>query len=166
MQVFELHKEKTEDYWDVEALFDLCFTPGRFALSSYRLREGQSPIDELCLVAKNEQGFLAGAIRYWPSEIEKNKVLFLGPIAVHPTYQGEGIGAALIKSSLKRARELNWKRVLMVGDEVYYRRFGFRMINGIIFPPPTNPNRILGIELEEFSWQGIQGKVLPIKIEN
>ena len=134
MQVFELHKEKTEDYWDVEALFDLCFTPGRFALSSYRLREGQSPIDELCLVAKNEEGFLAGAIRYWPSEIEKNKVLFLGPIAVHPTYQGEGIGAALIKSSLKRARELNWKRVLMVGDEVYYRRFGFRMIKGIIFP--------------------------------
>ena len=72
--------------------------------------------------------------------------------------------AGLIKSSLKRARELNWKRVLMVGDEVYYRRFGFRMIKGIIFPPPTNPNRILGIELEEFSWQGIQGKVLPIKI--
>ena len=54
----------------------------------------------------------------------------------------------------------------MVGDEVYYRRFGFRMIKGIIFPPPTNPNRILGIELEEFSWQGIQGKVLPITIEN
>jgi hypothetical protein len=40
------------------------------------------------------------------------------------------------------------------------------MINGIIFPPPTNPSRILGMELEEFSWQGIQGKVLPITIEN
>ena len=54
----------------------------------------------------------------------------------------------------------------MVGDEVYYRRFGFRKIDGIIFPPPTNPNRILGTELEEYSWQGIQGKVLAIKIEN
>ena len=80
-------------------------------------------------------------------------VLFLGPIAVHPTYQGEGLGAALIRTSIKRARELNWRRVLMVGDEVYYRRFGFRKIDGIIFPPPTNPDRILGIELDELAWE-------------
>tara|TARA_Y100000589_G_C27087313_1_gene602346 strand:+ start:427 stop:921 length:495 start_codon:yes stop_codon:yes gene_type:complete len=164
--LFELHKEKMEDYWEVEALFDLCFSPGRFALSSYRLREGYSPIKDLCLIAKSEENLIGGAIRYWPAEIDKKRILLLGPIAVHPTYQGEGIGAALIKNTIKRARELNWKRVLMVGDEMYYRKFGFRKIDGIIFPPPTNPNRILGIELEEFSWQGVQGKILPIKIEN
>ena len=160
--MFELHVEKKEDYWDVEALFDLCFTPGRFALSSYRLREGHSPIPELCITAKSEEDFLIGAIRYWPAEIEKHMVLFLGPIAVHPTYQGEGLGAALIRTSIKKARELNWRRVLMVGDEVYYRRFGFRKIDGIIFPPPTNPDRILGIELDELAWEGVLGKVFPL----
>jgi predicted N-acetyltransferase YhbS len=89
-------------------------------------------------------------------------VLFLGPIAVHPTYQGEGLGAALIRTSIKRAQELNWRRVLMVGDEVYYRRFGFRKIDGIIFPPPTNPDRILGIELDELAWEGVLGEVFPL----
>ena len=124
--MFEINNEKKEDYWDVEALFDLCFTPSRFALSSYRLREGYSPIKDLCLIAKSEEDILVGAIRYWPVEINKKKILFLGPIAVHPTYQGEGLGAALIKNSIKRAKKLTWKRVLMVGDEIYYRRFGFR----------------------------------------
>jgi len=164
--VFEIHNEKKEDYWDVEALFDLCFTPSRFALSSYRLREGYPPIKDLCLIAKSEEDLLAGAIRYWPAEIDKKRILFLGPIAVHPTYQGEGLGAALIKNSIKIARELKWKRVLMVGDEIYYGRFGFRKMDGIIFPPPTNPDRILGIELEDLSWRGVLGKVRPLRVEN
>ena len=164
--MFELYNEKKEDYWDVEALFDLCFTPSRFALSSYRLREGYSPINDLCLIAKSDEDLLVGAIRYWPAEIDKKRILFLGPIAVHPTYQGEGLGAALILNSIKRARELNWKRVLMVGDEIYYRRFGFRKMDGIIFPPPTNPDRILGMELEDFSWQGVLGKVCPFRVKN
>jgi predicted N-acetyltransferase YhbS len=50
----------------------------------------------------------------------------------------------------------------MVGDEVYYKRFGFRKIDGIIFPPPTNPDRILGIELDELAWEGVLGKVFPL----
>ncbi|MFT6272883.1 MAG: putative N-acetyltransferase YhbS, partial [Dinoroseobacter sp.] len=36
----ELSCETDEDRWEVEALYDLCFAPGREALSSYRLREG------------------------------------------------------------------------------------------------------------------------------
>ncbi len=95
--MFEINNEKKEDYWDVEALFDLCFTPSRFALSSYRLREGYSPIKDLCLIAKSEEDILVGAIRYWPVEINKKKSLFLGPIAVHPTYQGEGLGRCFNK---------------------------------------------------------------------
>ena len=37
--VYAINTEKKADYWEVEALFDLCFAPGREALSSYRLRE-------------------------------------------------------------------------------------------------------------------------------
>ena len=54
----------------------------------------------------------------------------------------------------------------MVGDEIYYRRFGFRKMDGIMFPPPTNPDRILGMELEAFSWQGVLGKVCPVTLKN
>jgi hypothetical protein len=38
--VYELTREDPEDKWEVEALYDLCFAPGREALSSYRLRDG------------------------------------------------------------------------------------------------------------------------------
>lgn len=82
--MFELYNEKKEDYWDVEALFDLCFTPSRFALSSYRLREGYSPINDLCLIAKSDEDLLVGAIRYWPAEIEKKGFYFLDQLRYIP----------------------------------------------------------------------------------
>ena len=52
----ELRQEQAEDWWDVEALFDLAFAPGREALSSYRLRDGVDPVADLCLVACDEDG--------------------------------------------------------------------------------------------------------------
>ncbi|MCT4683785.1 MAG: GNAT family N-acetyltransferase, partial [Roseicyclus sp.] len=38
--MYRLDRETSQDRWEVEALYDLCFAPGRTALSSYRLREG------------------------------------------------------------------------------------------------------------------------------
>ena len=74
---------------------DLAFAPGRAALSSYRLRDGVEPVAELCLVARDEYDALAGAIRYWPVRVGAagHAALLLGPVAVHPTRQGEGLGA-------------------------------------------------------------------------
>ena len=101
--MYAINTETNADYWEVEALYDLCFAPGREALSSYRLRENTKPIAELCLIARDEQHILAGAIRYWPVKIKEYSALLLGPIAVHPTRQGEGLGSLLIKDSLKQA---------------------------------------------------------------
>ena len=64
--MYAINTEKKADYWEVEALFDLCFAPGREALSSYRLRENSNPISELCMVARDKEQILAGAIRYYP----------------------------------------------------------------------------------------------------
>jgi predicted N-acetyltransferase YhbS len=84
----------------------------------------------------------------------------LGPIAVHPTRQGEGLGALLITESLERARDLGAARVLLVGDAPYYSRFGFEKLDGVVMPPPTNPDRVLGIELQENAWAGVKGEVV------
>ena len=155
-----LARESGQDWWEVEALFDLCFAPGREALSSYRLREGVAPVAELCLVARDQAGILAGAIRYWPVCIGPARALLLGPVAVHPTRQGEGLGAMLIGESLARAAA-RWKRVLLVGDAPYYGRFGFRRLEGVRMPPPTNPERVLGLALAEGAWEGVRGAVRP-----
>ena len=116
--LFTLSQEKPGDWWEVEALYDLSFAPGRTLLSSYRLREDVAPVAELCRVARDESGILGGAIRYWPVRIGPRHALLLGPVAVHPTAQGEGLGAALIRDTVERARSLEWARVLLVGDEL------------------------------------------------
>jgi len=155
----QLTTETQADWWEVEALYDLCFAPGREMLSSYRLRDGVEPVTDLCLVARDDDGTLGAAIRFWPVKVTNHKVLLLGPIAVHPTRQGEGLGAWLMRESLDRAENHGWSRVLLVGDAPYYKKFGFGQLANVIMPPPTNPARVLGLALKVGAWDGVIGPV-------
>ena len=110
-------------------------------------------------MTRNEYGVPVGAIRYWPVRIGDQPVLLLGPIAVHPTAQGEGLGAYLMRESLHRAADMGWQRVMLVGDLPYYARFGFVKLADVEMPPPTNPDRVLGLELVEGAWAGVSGHV-------
>lgn len=159
--MFHLAQETDADWWEVENLYDLSFAPGREALSSYRLREGVAPVCALCLVARDGYDVLAGAIRYWPIAIgaERAKALLLGPIAVHPTRQGEGLGGLLIQESLAKARVQDWTRVVLVGDAPYYGRFGFQVNPDLAFPPPVNPERVLTLALKVGAFEGVRGEV-------
>lgn len=157
--MYTLSPENSADHWEVEALYDLCFAPGRTALSSYRLRESVPPVPTLSHVARDADGILAGAIRYWPVRVGDAASLLLGPVAVHPTRQGEGLGRALIDESLRHAAPLGWERVMLVGDAPYYGRFGFSRLDNVEMPPPTNPDRVLGRSLSPDAWKGITGTV-------
>lgn len=157
--MYRLEQETEADWWEVEALYDLCFAPGRTALSSYRLRDGVAKVAELCLTLRDDDGALAAVIRYWPVRVGGTRCLLLGPVAVHPVHQGEGFGGLLIHESLHEAERLGWQRVLLVGDEPYYRRFGFVKRERVLMPPPTNPDRVLGRELVPGAWQGVAGEV-------
>lgn len=156
--MYDLCPETDDDTPEVEALLDLCFAPGRTALSSYRLRDGVPPVPELCLTLRDENALVA-AIRYWPVRVGGRSVLLLGPVAVHPTAQGEGLGGLLMRESLSRAQSMGWSRVMLVGDAPYYSRFGFSKLEGVEMPPPTNPDRVLGLELRPGAWVDVQGSV-------
>lgn len=160
--MYQLKPETPDDWWEIEALFDLCFAPGREALPSYRLRVGVRPISELCLILRDSDGILSAAIRFWPVCVGRLPTLLLGPIAVHPTRQGEGLGQTLVAASLNKATTLNWSRVLLVGDAVYYEKFGFRQLKDVQMPPPTNPERVLGRALVTDAWLGVTGEVTKI----
>ena len=157
--MLDLTPETPADWWEVEALFDLCFAPGREALSSYRLRDDATPVAALCFLIRDETGALGGAIRYWPVNIAQQPALLLGPVAVHPTRQGEGLGGFLIRESLKIAQDMGHQRVMLIGDAPYYEGFGFSKLQNVHMPPPTNPNRILGISLSKNAWNTISGPV-------
>ncbi len=154
-----LAQETPADHWEVEALYDLTFAPGRTALSSYRLRDDVDPIATLCLTARDGDGILAGAIRNWPVLVGGDAAILLGPVAVHPTRQGEGIAALLMWRAIEMARDQGWDRVMLVGDAPYYGRFGFTRLTGVQMPPPTNPDRVLGISLTPGAWDAVTGEV-------
>ncbi len=153
--MYRIEQETTDDGAEVEALYDTCFAPGREALSSYRLRDGVPPVANLCRVARDDLNIVAGAIRFWPVRVGRFEALLLGPIAVHPTRQGEGLGALLIREGLAAAATDHWRRTLLVGDAPFYARFGFSRLDDVLMPPPTNPDRVLG----RGDWDRITGQV-------
>ncbi|MBL4873797.1 MAG: N-acetyltransferase [Rhodobacteraceae bacterium] len=161
--MFRISPEIPDDLDEVEYLYDLAFAPGRTALSSYRLRDGVDRIAELSLVARDKYDILAAAIRFWPVRIGQagHEALLLGPIAIHPTRQGEGLGGLLMSESLERAAIIGWSRVILIGDEPYYRRYGFRreQAENLQFPPPTNPDRLLAKALHDGAFEGVSGLI-------
>ena len=50
----------------------------------------------------------------------------LGPVSVHPDYQRQGIGKALIETGLAQLKRLNAQGCCLVGHPAYYRKFGFK----------------------------------------
>jgi putative acetyltransferase len=64
------------------------------------------------------------------------RALGLGPVGVRPRLQRRGIGSALIRAALDRARGLGEEVVFVVGDPAYYGRFGFSAETAAPFASP------------------------------
>jgi predicted N-acetyltransferase YhbS len=149
----------------IEHLLDLAFGLARYAKTSYRLREGNTAIDGLSLVTR-EPGFgLTGAISFWPLKIGQagTDALLLGPLAVHPERQNVGIGRALMREGLGKAKARGHRLVILVGDEPYYARVGFKRVphGQIELPGPVDPDRLLYLELAGGALTLAKGLVLP-----
>ncbi len=149
----------------IDHLLDLSFGIDRRTKTSYRLREGSHAVDGLSLVIRDDGVGIAGAISFWPLAIgeEGTPALLLGPLAVHPERQNLGIGLALMREGLARAKAQGHKLVVLVGDEPYYARVGFKKLprDLLLMPGPTNPERFLYLELQAGALDGVAGMVLP-----
>jgi len=145
-QDWAIRPERPQDASAVAALDDNGFGPGRYAKSAYRLREGVEPEMALCLVAERGASLL-GSVRFWPVMVGADKALLLGPLAVHARARNHGIGLALMQAGIDKARMTDHTAILLVGDEAYYARAGFKRIAGVRFPGPVDRARILGLTL-------------------
>lgn len=155
--------ERPEDEPAILRLHERAFGPGRFARTAFRLREGAAATPELCFTALVGT-LLVGSIRLSPLTVGGEPALLLGPLAVDPAFEGRGIGAALMEMSLGRAREDGHRLVILVGDEPYYARFGFRRTPaGLDLPAPVDPARLLVAELTEGTIATAKGRVGPRK---
>jgi putative acetyltransferase len=72
-------------------------------------------------------GTVVGQIAFSPVSIEGKDCgwLALGPVAVTPSHQGQGIGQALVSEGLKTIRSMGAQGCVLAGDPAFYRRFGF-----------------------------------------
>ena len=121
--MFTLTQERPHDAQAIEQLYAAAFGPGRFARTAERLREANQPLSELSFVAE-EDGALAGSVRFWPIVAGDMPGLMLGPLAVQPQRRRNGMGLALIGAGLSMARKSMVPFVLLVGDLPYYARAG------------------------------------------
>lgn len=158
----QIREEVASDVPAREALLDRCFGERRTAKSSERLREGRLPADGLALTAERD-GAVVATIRLWHVDAGGRPALLLGPLAVSPDLQGEGLGKIMMREALWRAACHGHGAVLLVGDAPYYERFGFSsaLTRDLAMPGPVERERFLGIELREGALAGAAGTLRP-----
>ena len=167
---FDILPERPADATLIEALLDRTFGFDRGRRTVYRLREGVAPVAALSFCAVEADGSLLGSIRFWPVTVASGPALLLGPLAVEPVLQGQGVGRALVRHGLARADREGWALCLVVGDPNYYRPFGFIQAAqaGIILPGPVEPERFQAAALRTGALDdagGLVGRVVTNRFE-
>jgi predicted N-acetyltransferase YhbS len=167
--MWSIRAERGEDVHAIEALVDRSFGPGRYAKTAYRLREGVAPEPKLSFVAvRDADGVLLGSVRFWPIAVGAQFSILLGPLAVEPDLRGKGIGIALMQRGIEEARTLDYATVILVGDEPYYSRVGFKKLapGTVRLPGPVDPERLLGLALKDGALDALSGDVKRARIDH
>jgi predicted N-acetyltransferase YhbS len=157
-----IRPETPDDTVAIERLHERTFGPGRYAKAAYRLREQVERIRELSFTARIGT-LLIGSVWLSPIRIGEAKALLLGPVTVEPAFRDRGVGQALIERALKEAKDKGHRLVILVGDEAYYEKCGFKRIprGRAIMPGPVDPARLLLAELAEGAFEGVSGPIRP-----
>ena len=157
-----IQPEVPDDAVAIERLHERTFGPGRYAKTAYRLREQVEHIRELSFTARIGT-LLIGSVWLSPIRIGEAKALLLGPVTVEPVFRDRGVGQALIERALREAKDKGHRLVILVGDETYYEKCGFKRIprGRAIMPGPVDPARLLLAELTEGAFEGVSGPIRP-----
>ena len=137
-EAFMLREETPADYSAIHALIETAFKTARVKQGDEqdyvgRLRKAGGYIPELALVAA-EGDRLTGHVVFVRQKVDADggseaNCLLLGCLSVALECRGKGVGAALVREGLRRAAEMDFNAVFVVGDPAYYGRFGFKEID-------------------------------------
>jgi predicted N-acetyltransferase YhbS len=154
--------ETANDAQAIERLHERTFGPGRFTLSAYRIREHVDHLLDLSFTARIGT-LLVGSVRQLPVVIGDTRALLLGPLTVEQPFRKHGVGRALLERALRDDKTKGHRLVLLVGDEAYYRRVGFKTVpqGRAIMPGPVDYARLLVAELVDGAFDGVSGAIRP-----
>jgi predicted N-acetyltransferase YhbS len=87
----------------------------------------------------------------------------LGPLTVEPPFRDRGIGQKLIVRALEEAKAKGHRLVILVGDEPYYGKAGFKAVpkGQVTMDGPVDPTRLLVAELAPGAFDGFAGAIRP-----
>jgi predicted N-acetyltransferase YhbS len=129
-----IRAETPADYHNTEAMVRRSFWnkywPGCTEHLLVRvIRESGDYLPEISRIAELN-GRIVGAVYYtkaWIADGDtRHEIATFGPLAVEPTLEGNDIGGALMRETLKLAKEAGIAGVALMGEPNYYPRFGFR----------------------------------------
>ncbi|MFM9827830.1 MAG: GNAT family N-acetyltransferase [Sphingomonas sp.] len=138
----------------VETLLDQAFGADRHGRTAYRVRDGThaDPVLSFAALDPAARDRLVATIQCWPVRLacdagDVHPMTMVGPVAVVPTRQRDGIGKLLMIHMLAAAHDAGADPALMlIGDPGYYERFfGFSAAHtgGWRLPGPVERHRLL-----------------------
>ncbi len=159
---FTILTERPEDAGPIERLTERTFGPGRYARTAYRIREQLGHRLDLSFTARIGT-LLVGSVRLTAVRIGETPALLLGPLTIEPPFRDKGIGQALMERALAEAKSKGHRLVVLVGDEPYYAKVGFKRVPAgrIRLSGPVDPARMLVAEIAEGAAAGVSGTVRP-----
>jgi len=123
----EVRPETPGDIPGIRSLHRKAFEHGREADLVDRLRgHHQATLSLVAVDGEEMRGHLLFSRVVLGPQADDLRGLGLGPVAVLPEFQGQGIGSRLIRAGLEACRVQGYDFVVVLGDPAYYQRFGFR----------------------------------------
>lgn len=167
---FLIRQETAEDYPSTEEVVKRAFVKEAFSDKKEhflvnKIRKSDAFIPELSLVALTQNKVIIGHILLSKIKIAEGndavESLALAPVSVVPEYQKKGVGSRLIHAALKKAKELGFRSVIVLGHKDYYPRFGFKpaRVWNISAPFQVPDELFMALELTENSLENVQGVV-------
>ncbi len=172
-----IRNETERDFREVETLtreaFWNLYFPGcdeHFLI--HRMRSHPDFINELDFVAEHN-GRIVGSIVYTKSWLtnERNEVKEIatfGPLCVHPEFQRQGIGGALIRHTKNLLREKGCDGIVILGDPHNYCKYGFKSAKDLNISDANGeyPAGMLALELNEGAFKGDRWKFRYSEVYN
>ena len=154
--------EEPADALAIRTVNEAAFESSREADIVEALRE--KPDGLVSLVAESE-GQVLGHILFSPVSLVGNSglsLLGLGPMAVLPTHQRQGIGSTLVREGLNQCRKMGCSAVVVLGHPEFYPRFGFVPASryGISCEYDVPEEVFMLSELQPGSLRGARGKII------
>ncbi len=157
----EIRSEQKQDWQAVEGLNTAAFSTTKVGELVASLRQQSMAVASL---VATEDGVIKGHVLF--SAVSLNsandlKICGLGPLAVDPDVQRQGIGGSLIRAGLQVCKDLGFGAVVVLGHPEYYPRFGFEPSSkyGISCALARTPEAFMLLELHKDYLKGHSGVI-------